>query len=270
MWDNWGVKKYWANFSASYHRNFTYRVAVIIRTARDITMPAFFILLWSALFRNNSAIGGYTFKDIVAYYILVRIFDRFYTFYPARILNRNIRNGDLSNFLIKPIKYPLVLAFLTLGQRVSETTFTLIIVSVLFLFFPNIVSYPPNWFQTALFIIFAILSWVMFYEMALLFGMISFWTTEVGNLRSAVDQLILLLGGLWIPLNLFPAGVEKILNYFPFKYLFYFLVQVYQGKLESDVLVNNFIIELSWIILFGIVINILWKAGVKKYENFGR
>ncbi len=264
------MKKYWEIFKANYQVNYSYRAAVVIQTVRELVITGLFIFLWQVLFRSNNSIGGYTFKSIVVYYILVRVFDRFYTFMPARFLSRHIRTGDLSNYLVKPLNYFRYMAAFSFGYRSAVSTVTVLIALCLFLFFPSVISYPPNLIYSLSFVGFAILSWVLFYEIAFLFGITSFWTTEIGNIRIAVDQLILLLGGLWIPLNMFPQEVVKVLDYLPFKYLFYYLVQVYQGKIAYPQLVRNFFIELFWIGLFWLGIQLFWKKGVQRYENFGR
>lgn len=263
------MKKYWTAYKSAYQENITYKGPVFIRAIRDVLLTLFFIVLWSAVFQQKEVINGYTFNSIITYYILVRLMDQLYSFQTTRLLNEDIVEGNLSNYLVKPMNYILYLASYVLGRRTARTTLTFILVIAIFVFFSNYVMPPSNLINLLIFILSAMLSWILFFEIAFLLGVISFWFSEVSNLRSVLEHIILILGGLWIPIDLFPEKIAQIVNLLPFKYLYNSPVQVYQGKLSTNDLLTMFVIELVWITLFHLIGKYLFSRGLKTYAAFG-
>ena len=243
---------------------------MLIRGLRDVSGVLFFVILWAALFKTKAEISGFTFSAMVTYYILVKIIDQIYSYEPSRLINEDIINGDLSNYLTKPVKYFFYRLFFSIGRRFARvlTSFTLIFLA--FIFLPQWVVFPPNFESLLFFIISAIFSWILLYELAFIVGTISFWTSGNDGLRTAFDQLIGLLGGIWVPLSLFPKQMADILNVLPFRYLYFQLVQIYQGKIIGDDLYFSVMIQVLWVAIFSLLCGYLWNRGLKKYESYGK
>lgn len=262
--------KYWLFFKAAYQITISYRVAVVIRVIRDLAIPAFFILLWSALYKDRQDIGGFTLQAMATYYIMVKILDQIYTYEPSSAVNRDIKMGDLSNHLVKPISYIIFRAFYALGRRLARISLTIIAVILLFLFFPNLVAYPSSLNNWIWFGVILIVSWTLFFEVAFIMGELAFWLSQTWNFRGASEQVMTILGGFWIPLNLFPENIQAVLNLLPFRFLYYYPVQVFQGKVDLSQIYREFTIEIFWVVLFGMFIKFLWDKGIEKYEGVGK
>lgn len=264
------MHKYLEVIKIAYSLQLAYRGGMLIRCVRDIVTVLFFVLLWSALFRKTSVIGGYTLPSIITYYIIARIIDQLYSYEPARLLSRDIRQGDLSNYLVKPWKYVLYLASYTFGRRFARTTFSFLAIGLVFVLVPQFVVLPSSILYLLYFIISAVLSWVLLFEMIFVLGALSFWISETGGIRTAFEQMTLVLGGLWVPLDLFPKNVLYFLSYLPFKYFYFNLVQIYQGKISSSQITSGIWIQIIWMAAFGLLTAFLWKKGIKVYGAFGK
>lgn len=264
------MKKYLLFFNVALHAQLTYRGALLIRALRDLLWVISFVLLWSALFKQKAEIGGFTFQAMITYYILAKLIDQIYSYEPSRIMSRDIITGDLSNFLTKPLKYFGYLFFLAAGRRTARNLPSFAIAISVFIFAPQWVTFPPDLISFAVFLISAFLSWILLFEFVFLLGTISFWISETSNLRTAFEQGVLLLGGLWIPLNLFPKQLSDFLGILPFRYLYYQLINIYQGKVQGFDLLSSVLIQTIWIIILFGVCYLTWKKGVKRYEAYGK
>jgi ABC-2 type transport system permease protein len=263
------VRKYWLYFAGAFQIAFSYRASLVIRMIRDFLMVLFFITLWRALFAGKETIAGFTFSGMVSYYILAKAVDQLYTFDPGNVIERHVRSGDLSNFLAKPINYMIYLASHIFGRRLARTILTIIASIVIIIVFPSFVGYPAGIFETTAFFILIALAWLLVFAFSYLIGMISFWTTEISNIRQGFELLILILGGLWVPLNVLPDQISQILNYLPFKYLYYFPIQVYLGKVPVDKVFLGLITELCWILGLLFIAKYLWQRGLKRFGAYG-
>src|SRR5437868_10959013 len=89
-----------------------------------------------------------------------------------------INNGDLSNFLLRPLNYFFYWAAKDIGDKTMYIMFFIIEFSLFVL-----VIRPPFYFQTSvfilsLFLIAILLAVILFFFCSILLGMIGFWSSE--------------------------------------------------------------------------------------------
>jgi len=264
------VRKYLRFIIVAFNVQMIYRGSMMLRGVRDVASVLFFVILWSALFKEQSVIKGFTFNAMVTYYILTKIIDQIYSYEPSRLMTRDILTGDLSNYLTKPMKYFAYMMFLSIGRRFARSFMSIVLVILAFVFIPQYVFVSPNASSFLFFCLSGFLSWLLLFECAFLLGTLSFWSSETSGIQTAFDQLVLVLGGSWVPLNLFPEAVTKITSILPFKYLYYNLVLVYQGKLSNNELVWQFAMQFFWVAVLFLCCYLSWKRGVKTYASFGK
>ncbi len=103
------MKKYWHVIGIGIQNNLTYRVNYLSRTLFSF-IPLFAMLsLWRTIYAGKgqgSALGGYTQAQMIFYYLLVAVVD------VLTAVNEDdwqiaadIREGNISQFLLKPIDY---------------------------------------------------------------------------------------------------------------------------------------------------------------------
>ena len=61
--------------------------------------------------------------------------------------------------------------------------------------------------------------------------------------------------------------LTKIAEFLPFRYLVYFPISIYLGKIENPL--PSFAILIVWIILFLVLSRILLMRGIRRYEAVG-
>lgn len=227
------------------------------------------MILWSALYVGKDQINGYTLTGMATYYILVKIIDQLFSYEPAKLLAREIRTGDLSNYLAKPLKYYQYLFGYTVGKRLARTTLTLFLVTILFILFPQLVSFSPSLNYFFLFLLSLILAIILVFELTYLLGCLGFWISEVDYFKNAWEQSSNILGGMWVPISFFPQILQQVLDYLPFKYEFYFTVMVFQGKLTLSQIYRGLIIETMWVLGLILVLKYVWEKGISKFESYG-
>lgn len=232
-------------------------------------MVCLFVLLWTALFQNKTEIGGFDLASITTYYILVEIIDIIYTQTPARLLNRDVKTGDLSNYLSKPLDYWKYLLSYTVGQQLANSSLSILVVLVLFIFFPGFVVFPKELIYFIGFFVFSFIAFLISHQILFIIGTWSFYVSEISHIRQGVNQLMGLLGGRWIPLSFFSVTTLKILELLPFTFLFSFPLKVFQQQVTIGQMQKALIIEIVWLGIFLLIGNITWKKGVRKYEAYG-
>lgn len=263
------MNKYLLILKVSFTSFVSYRVSLVIRLIRDVLMTSFFLFIWSVLFKQKQLIGGYDFSSMVTYYIVARIIDQLYTLDPSKVLAEDVVTGSLSTHLIKPYHYLGYMWGRAVGRRLARTLPSLIFVIAIFIVFNSSLVFPNSIIQTTLFILSVMLAWLLMFEIAIFVGETSFWISKISGINSAINQTILLLGGMWAPISLFSPIAQKIMGFLPFQYLYFHPIQIYQNKISIPVALHGLGIETVWILIIGVLIIVLWKKGIRRYEAYG-
>ncbi len=237
------------------------------------------IFLWWAIFDSvgvggSSRLSGYTFQDMVAYYLLSML-ARAFSSMPGLASNiaKQVREGEIKKFITQPID---LLSF-TLISRVAHkvayyTVATLPFALVFFLCRDYFTSGWPSAEVMLAFVLSLIMAFLLGLLMDACIGLVGFWFLEVSSLLFVYMLLNFFLSGHMFPLDLLPDGnfpFRTVVNFLPFKYLAYFPAAVFLGKVEPDRLWLEIGIEVAWLMFFVVLARMLYARGLKRYSGYG-
>lgn len=144
------IKKYLTIIKVYWQRAITYRFTVFTYRIGEIAELLVLILLWSAIYNASAGysgqqlIQGYTLNQMITYVLIGNLFTSLTRNFLSDVIARDIREGRLSAFLIKPIPYFQFMLFREIG-RISIATFMSVLSQVLVLsFFYKIIIINSN------------------------------------------------------------------------------------------------------------------------------
>jgi len=230
------------------------------------------VALFSSIYKFNgtSSIKGYSLDQMIWYFTVINFIWAFiWNFTDGRIANK-ILTGDLSIDLLKPIS----LFRFELGNAIA-----LRIVGVLMEFVPGVVLYSLIYYPQFLtvfslmkFILVVMFSFTLFYLLNFLIGLLAFVIKNNSSLTTLKMLFISLAGGAFMPLEFFPAWVNRIIDFFPFKYMFYWPIQFFLNKAgaqELSDLLRVLSIQTAWILVMYISCKIFWNKAASKFCAVG-
>jgi ABC-2 type transport system permease protein len=267
------VKKYWHVIGIGIQNNLTYRFNYLTRTLFSF-IPLFAMLsLWRTVYTNKpagSTLSGFTQSEMIFYYIMVAVVD------VLTAVNEDdwqiaadIREGNISQFLLKPIDYLWYRLCLFLSGRVAFTTMASIPLALFIFFFRKNVM-PPTDLTALLACIFsmvlaAMLQFFISYTMA----MLAFWLLEISTLIFILFAFEYLASGHLFPLSMLHPGLQHVLMFTPFPYQLYFPVAIYMGKITGTQLETGLVVQFLWVLAAFALARFSWARGIKKYAAFG-
>ena len=131
---------YWAFLKISLLNQFQYRAAMSIWMIGRILEPIIYLTVWSTVAQARGGhVGAYSPADFAAYYIVLMIVNQFTFSWIMHIYDFRIRQGELSNLLLKPI-HPI---HSDIAENIAYKLMTAVIIfptaiSLFFLFEPNL------------------------------------------------------------------------------------------------------------------------------------
>ena len=237
------------------------------------------IFLWYAVFdsigsaegENAVTIGGFGFREIVAYYLLTMV-GRAFSSMPglASGIARQIREGEIKRYLVQPID---LIGFLLLNRVAHKLAYYAVAIAPFALvFFLCRHYFVSGWPSPTVLLAFAaslIMGFLIGFFLESAIGMIGFWFLEVSSLLFVYMLFSFFLSGHMFPLTLLPDDIERIVNFMPFKYLAYFPAAVFLGKIPEADLGTELLVEFGWLVFFIVVCRLAYARGVRRYSGYG-
>ena len=266
------MRKYWQIFKISWQNALVYRLSFAMWQVRSLLSFLTIYWFWLAVFTQYNQIGDYNRQGMLTYILVAAWLRHLVLWTDSFHACVEIANGDLNNYLLKPINYfgnwlardwsnkMLNLIFLT-----AELAIITVILKIP-LFFP-----PSLWVWWGL-IMLIILGSFLYFFYSFLLSSFSFWYPEHDGwpLRFLMLMFLDFLSGAAFPLDIFPQSLTAVFKFLPTSYFIYFPAQVFLGRLSFNQTMQGFLIMLSWLIILIYLSKVAWKKGLQIYGAYGR
>ncbi len=236
------------------------------------------IFLWWAIFQsldpsdpNQARLSGYSFRDMVAYYLLTMV-GRAFSSMPglSSSIAAKVRDGEIKRFLVQPIDLLTFLFWSRVAHKLAYYAIAIIpFALVFFLCRDFFYRGMPDAATLVCFVASLILSFVLGFYLEACIGLIAFWMLEISSLLFVYMLLQFFLSGHMFPLDLLPQPFQQLVGYLPIKYLAYFPAAVYLGKIQGQALAIDMALLVGWTAFFFVLSRWIFARGVKRYSGFG-
>lgn len=271
---------WWAIFQINFHEKLVYRGDFMLGTLMRFLPILTQIFLWSAIFSakgdGESAgeqIAGYSYYNIVAYYLLSTI-SRAFSSMPglASGIALQIREGEIKKYLIQPLD---LISFFLLNRIAHKLTYYIVALvpfAIVFIMCRGYFSGWPPGNVLACYFFSLILSFMLGFFMEATIGMIGFWFLEVRSLLFVYMLFTFFLSGHMFPLDMLNelgGPWAMIIKSLPLMYLAYFPAAVFLQKITGPELMWGLIVQVGWVVFFIIASRLAFHYGVKQYSAYG-
>jgi ABC-2 type transport system permease protein len=226
-----------------------------------------FVQLWSATLRLSGpgAVAGFDLRRIVWYLVVTetivmsapRLFER---------IDQEVKSGDLAYTLARPYNYAVFQYATYMGNALLMLPVNFAVGATLALLF---VGTPPlgvaAWAGIA---VAALLAISLNFAAELVIGLLAFWFEDTFAFFWIYQKLVFTLGGLFLPLSLFPSLLRRISAALPFSSIAYGparLVQRFSGGTFLAVAGT----QLLWLAVIGLVAWVIFRGGVRRLNVNG-
>lgn len=227
------------------------------------------IFIWGAVFRETPNFGNYTFPTMLTYLVLAKFFHFATRGNTARLMGDEIKEGELSQYLIKPVSYLKWWFSYTLAERIFEIAVRISIIVSAFCLFPLIFS-MPSLNNLLLFLIFIPVALVMNIFINYLIASLAFWVNDVRLFEVFLGLTINFLAGSLMPIDVFPGWLKAISYLLPFQYTMYFPIKIYLGQISTIDGLQGLFVGLTWFFIIALINKVVWKRGLRQYEAVGQ
>ena len=275
-WD--AVKTRWMILRIALAERLAYRGDFVLGTLMRFLPIITQIFLWWAIFQsinpddpNAARLSGYSFQDMVAYYLLTMV-GRAFSSMPglSSSIGTKIRDGEIKKFLVQPIDLITFLFWSRVAHKIAYYTVATIPFALVFYLCRSYftLGWPDPW-TFAAFVASLFLSFALGFYLEACIGLIGFWMLEVSSLLFVYMLFQFFLSGHMFPLDIMPEPFLSLVGFLPIKYLAYFPAAVFLGKVQGTQLAIDLGMLVAWTVFFFVSSQVIYRRGLKRYSGFG-
>lgn len=244
-----------------------YRAQLAVWVLTSI-FPLLSMAIWLAVVDEVGPAAGWDRTDFVSYYAAAALLYQTTSSFLGWTWDADLRSGDLSFKLLKPI-HPFH-QYLT-----QEVGFRLVVMAVLVpglvvltIIIPDL-TYPPSPIGWLLTLLAAATGFLLNIMMAMAFATIGFWSTQAASIYYLWWGTGAFLSGWIVPLSLLPDPVEAAGLVLPFRSSMGFPLEILLDRLTSAEIMLGFATTAAWIVVFAILFRWAWRLGIRRYQAVG-
>lgn len=229
--------------------------------------PTIFLLFW----RGTKGAAGWSLPEILSYYLLMIVLSTIIMTHHEEVISRiDIKEGQLTSYLLKPFSYFWTRFLSELSFRLFQGTCAIIIVCFLIFFFPEsfVITDSLPLFLGALAL--SVLAYFLIFLFKMMLGMVAFWFVDTRAAFEGIKAITAILAGFLMPLAFFPHWLEQLSYHLPFAYMLYFPILAFEGRLTYPEMWRVAGIQVLWLSIFFVLYKCMWKAGLRRYTGVGQ
>ena len=228
--------------------------------------------LWTSIYRSSgvSTVAGMSLNAMLLYYVAALLLGKIVRGQERDLtISTEIYEGTLTRYLLYPSNYFGMKYAEHLGLMVPAIVEMLLFgVAAMFVVRPG--SAGDISAATIAMTVVSVVA-ANFLQFALLFPIqaVGFWADNVWALLVMYRFVSQMLGGLFLPLNLFPEWSQPIVDLLPFKYLYYAPATTLLGQTGTSEWLKGLAITLAWSAIAALAGRLVWKRGTLQYTGVG-
>lgn len=242
----------------------------------DAMSSGFFIMifvfifsqLWSATFdaQGTDTIGGLNLNQTIWYFVWAELVT-LSKVNPIVNIQQEVKDGSLAYTLGKPYNYVLYHFFRGLGGVVTRMGMTLVAGSlVAFSQVGLMESFNPLTIPFVLLI--TMMALILDYCIMASIALLAFFFEDVTAFRLIYSKINFVFGGLLLPIDFLPDGVQSVVRFLPFNLVVYAPSKLWVAW-DSGQFVFLLAMQLVWISVLGTVLAIFYRYGAQRVSING-
>lgn len=278
-----GVARYGSVFWTSARQQWVYRTELVARAIQMILFMGVFMALWSTAFEvsGRAELEGYTLAEMVWYLAMTETV----ALSTSRIfieISEKVKAGDLAYTLARPLSYPFFQVANSLGNSAPRFLLNLLTAAAVVglgmrqgpVLSPsaslgiNSVEGAGSLPGLATFLGMAALALLLDAFLAVLIGLLAFWLEEVTPVFWIYQKLLFTVGGLFLPLEMFPEWLQQVARWLPFQFITYAPARAFVA-FEPDFVLQAVTGQVVYIAVLSALVALVWRRAQQRLVVHG-
>ncbi len=264
------MKKYLAVAEILFKAQIVYRFDVAMTALATIGMVSFAWILWGAAFSGREAIGGYTFKTMLSYFVVSSFISSFEKSNGVCFeVSERIRGGTFSKYMVIPANPQLYFLSQSLGASAYYALFSVISAVFCTLVFGVKLSIPTDPATIMCSFAMVLMGPVFMVCFRFFIGMLAFKVQDIGFFIYVHMGLISFRNGSIVPLALLPETMLHILRFLPFAHVIYTPAALISSQMNAVDGLFGLLVLSGWTAAMLLINQIVYNRLRVKFDGVG-
>lgn len=251
--------KYWAIFRTQVVHVLAYPADLIARALTAVMFAWVFFHLWRAAYGSTGqgTLSGLTLHDTLWYLVVAEaiVLSRPRT---AVGIAESVKSGEIAYLLNRPYHFLLYQASVGIGDAILRIGLNLLAGGAVIW---ALAGPPPDPIGWPMVVAGVVLGWGVDFCMTAMIGLAAFVTEEVSSFEWIYRKFVLLLGGVLIPLDLFPGWLRDVALALPFASAVYGPARLFVSP-DMSRFIHLMLAQAAWLGALGLVLSLLYRRAV--------
>ena len=264
LFGNW--RAHLAYFDLGVKQSLAYKKDFVMSLIFGFLAAVVMIFVWTAIYKttNVAQIGGFTLLSMYAYFFIANATAAILDMDLDGTVQNVIYSGGVSIALLRPVRFVSQIFFGSLpGTIIGALVITLPLIAIGLLVMHASLTLLTVGLALAEFLI----GFTIFNILFFVVGTLAVYTTNIWGASNLLYYTFQMLGGAFVPLNLFPAALQGLVRYSPFQFLAYAPTGTLLGIVPTGLAIQNIAVGLAWIVIVALFAS-LWWGRIKKKLSF--
>lgn len=259
------MSSYLGIFKMQFKGELHYRAKALSGVVTQFFWGLMYIYLYTA-FMGAEGLQGFSLTQMVTYVWLGQAFFAMrYVNTPKKVCHQ-IENGDICYNFVRPLNLYNQWYASYIGSTLASTLLRFLPIIAVAAILPASmrISSPVGWTAFLLFLIALIIGMLINGAISMFAVYLTFITQSSKGSSTIVNTITGVLGGVYIPLPMFPQSIQNVLNYMPFRCISDLPFRIYIGNLDIKSALIQIAISIGWLVILVLLGKLLLKTSLKK------
>jgi ABC-2 type transport system permease protein len=261
-----GFLKYYEVAAITVRSAWAYLWDQVVSTLYLAVIIFVFVQLWKTTYgAQGEMINGFTLPEMIWYLVgteaIVWSFPRIH-----QVLEREVKNGDLALRLNKPYSFLAFHYTSFLGEALMKLAISMGVGGLTAYLLVG--GFDFHWAALPMLLVLYLTTHALNFFYIGSIGLAAFWVEEVIGLYLLFDRLKWILGGMLIPIEVYPEAARRVVEYLPFRYMIGGPAHLFVKFTWTEAwsLLAN---QLVWMVVFGLICHGIYWLGVRRVDLNG-
>jgi ABC-2 type transport system permease protein len=240
---------------------------VLIRSVFMLVALVVFVQLWTTTYAatGQSVVQGFSLRDLVWYLVITEVI-ALSTPRITQLIDTEVRSGDIAYALSRPYSYPLYQVASYWGETLLRIPINALIGAVV----AGAAVGPPPATPASLLacLVLGVGAISMKAIIEVLIGLSAFWVEDTQPAEWIYNKFLLTIGGLFLPLELFPDWLAKLARALPFASISYTPARAFVS-LDWSVVAPLALGQLVWLVLGWLALSVAFARATRRLTTHG-
>ncbi len=254
------ARKYVANSRIQVRAPLAYPLDAAGRAISIVLFVVVFLHLWRATYQvTGRTVAGLGLHDVLWYFAIAEVVMLSQP-RTAALLAQAVKDGSIAYQLARPYRFLLFHLAARLGDTLPVLVLTLVAgAGAAWLS----VGPPPDWRGIALLPVELPLAWLLNFLMSTSIGLLAFVAEDTTAFEWIYNKLLLVAGGVLVPLDFFPGWLRGLAGLLPFASTTYAPAHLFVRP-DGPQVAGLLTVQFAWIAALGLVAWALYRHGLRR------